>query len=67
MSNNTGPIEMMTCVSLLDMCYHLTGYSALDLNQILNNITHIFIHFFTHMYFQKIQIMLLEQYYQTNP
>ena len=31
----------------------------------LNNIIHIFTHFFTHMYFQKIQTMLLEQCYQT--
>ena len=35
--------------------------------QYLNNITHIFIHFFTHTYFQKIQITLLEQHYQTLP
>ena len=28
--------------------------------QYLNNITRIFTHFFTHMYFQKIQITLLE-------
>ena len=33
--------------------------------QCLNNITRIFTHFFIHMYFQKIQIILLEQYYQT--
>ena len=33
--------------------------------QFLNNITRIFIHFFTYMYFQKIQITLQEQYYQT--
>ena len=32
--------------------------------QYLNNITCIFTHFFTHIYFQKIQIMLLEQHYQ---
>ena len=31
----------------------------------LNNITRIFTHFFTHIYFQKIQITLLKQHYQT--
>ena len=35
--------------------------------QFLNNITRIFTHFFTHTYFQKIQITLLEQRYQTAP
>ena len=35
--------------------------------QFLNNITCIFTHFFTYTYFQKIQITLLEQYYQTGP
>ena len=29
----------------------------------LNNITRIFTHFFTHIYFQKIQITLLKQNY----
>ena len=33
----------------------------------LNNITCIFTHFFTHTYFQEIQIKLLEQHYQTGP
>ena len=32
--------------------------------QFLNNITRIFTHFFTHKYFQKIQIKLLEQHNQ---
>ena len=31
------------------------------------NIIRIFIHFFIHTYFQKMQIMLLEQYYQIDP
>ena len=35
--------------------------------QFLNNITRIFTHFFTHMYFKKIQTTLLEQRYQTSP
>ena len=35
--------------------------------QFLNNITRISTHFFTHTYFQKIQIILLEQCYQTVP
>ena len=35
--------------------------------QFLNNITCIFTHFFTHTYFQKTQITLPEQYYQTGP
>ena len=34
--------------------------------QCLNNITRIFIHFFIYTYFQKIQITLLEQHYQTS-
>ena len=34
--------------------------------QFLNNIIHIFIHFFTYKYLKKIQITLLEQYYQTD-
>ena len=32
--------------------------------QFLNNITCIFIYFFINIYFQKIQTILLEQYYQ---
>ena len=35
--------------------------------QCLNNITRIFTLFFTYTYFQKIQITLLEQHYQTGP
>ena len=35
--------------------------------QFLNNITHIFTHFLTHTYLQKIQTTLLEQHYQTSP
>ena len=35
--------------------------------QFLNNILHIFTHLFTHTYFQKIQITLLKQRYQTAP
>ena len=35
--------------------------------QYLDNITRIFTLFFTYTYFQKIQIMLLEQHYQTDP
>ena len=35
--------------------------------KLLNNIICIFTHFFTHMYFQKIQIKLLDQHYQTDP
>ena len=35
--------------------------------QCLNNITRIFIYFFTHMYFQKIQTTLLEISYQMDP
>ena len=31
--------------------------------QFLNNIARIFMHFFTHTYFQKIQTTLLEQRY----
>ena len=31
----------------------------------LNNITHIFTHFFIYTYFQKIQTTLLEPHYQT--
>ena len=43
-------------------------YSCLNNSfQYLNNITRIFIHFFTHMYFQKIQTTLLEISYQTDP
>jgi len=30
------------------------------------NITRIFTYFFTHIYFPKMQIMLLEQHYQTD-
>ena len=33
--------------------------------QFLNNITHIFTHFFIHTYFQKIQTTLLEHCYQS--
>ena len=35
--------------------------------QFLNNITYISTYFFTHTYFQKIQIALLEQCYQMAP
>ena len=35
--------------------------------QFLNNIIRIFIHFFTHTYFKKIQTTLLEQRYQMAP
>ena len=35
--------------------------------QFLNNIIRIFTYFFTYMYFQKIQTILLEQCYQTAP
>ena len=33
----------------------------------LNNITHIFTHFFIHTYFQKIQTTLLKLRHQTSP
>ena len=43
-------------------------YGILSNNfQFLNNIICISTHFFTHTYFQKIQIILLEQRYQTDP
>ena len=42
------------------VCYHFLNNGF----QCLNNITLIFIHFFTHIYFQKIQTTLLEQHYQ---
>ena len=45
----------------------LIWYMYLNNNfQFLNNIIHFFIHFFIHKYFQKIQITLLKQYYQTD-
>ena len=35
--------------------------------QFLNNITHVFIHFFTHTYFQKNWKLLFKYTYQTYP
>ena len=34
---------------------------------ILNTLTHIFIHFFTHTYIKNIQITLIKLFYQTPP
>ena len=35
--------------------------------QILNNVTHISTHFFTHTYFKKLQTIILKLLYQTPP
>ena len=51
--------------------YHLTTRipiwyaSSNTCFQFLNNITHIFIHFFIHTYFKKLQTIILKLFYQT--
>ena len=54
----------------VNVCNHLGAVWQDVLNnsfQCLNNITRIFIYFFTHTYFQKIQTTLLEQHYKAAP
>ena len=49
---------------------NLRGRLLLEFNNkfsVLNKIIHFFTHFFIHTYFQKIQIMFLEQHYQMGP
>ena len=60
-------------VFAIDTCQaksRLTGFERGFLTacfQFLNNVIRIFIHFFIHTYFQKIQTMFLEQHYQMGP
>ena len=46
---------------------HVWWVSSNSHFHILNNITHISTHFFTHMYFKKLQTTILKLLYQTPP
>ena len=53
--------------SAWEQTFETTSYQQIHIFHFLNNITYIFIHFFTYIYFKKLQTTLLKLFYQIPP